>query len=246
VSQPPVKRSELQPASELSSATEAVAQEQKPALHIQQASKETKITLNDLMKQLRYESGEATIKPEGYRVLDELVEYLRHAPVDQLIRVEGHADNMEIGPSLRSFFPTNWDLSKARATGVLRYLVEKGGIDSARISSVGYGDTKPVVSNSSEEGRQRNRRVDVVLYSPEASTEMAERVTRQAVAAGGDGFEIDSAKADARLSPIPAASSNDPTIGPPPSDAMSADSAGGSTAGNAAAGEAASDRPIVP
>jgi len=140
------------------------------SLPVQQAARETKITLNDLMKQLRFESGEATIKPEGYRVLDELVEYVKHAPMDQLIRVEGHADNMEIGPSLKSYFPTNWDLSKARATGVLRYLVEKGGIDSARISSVGYGDTKPVVSNATETGRQKNRRVDIVLYTPESES----------------------------------------------------------------------------
>jgi chemotaxis protein MotB len=156
-------------------------------IQAQNASRETRITLNDLMKQLRYESGEATIKPEGYRVLDELVEYLKGAPVDQLIRVEGHADNMEIGPSLKSSYPTNWDLSKARATGVLRYLVEKGGIDSARISSVGYGDTKPVVSNATETGRQKNRRVDIVLYSPEAEKGAAERAIKQ-TAAGADPY----------------------------------------------------------
>ncbi len=127
----------------------------------------TTITLNDLMKQLRYESGEATIRPEGYKVLNELIGYLKGAPPDQLIRVEGHADTMEIGPSLKSRYATNWDLSKARASGVLRYLVEKGGIDSARLSSVGYGDTKPVVSNATELGRQKNRRVDIVLYTPE-------------------------------------------------------------------------------
>jgi chemotaxis protein MotB len=139
-----------------------------------------RITLNDLMKQLRYESGEATIKTEGYQVLDELIEYLKGAPADQLIRVEGHADNMEIGPTLKSRYPTNWDLSKARASGVLRYLIEKGGIDSARISSVGYGDTKPVVSNATEPGRQRNRRVDIVLYSPESDQSRSEQTMKSA------------------------------------------------------------------
>ena len=129
---------------------------------------EANITLIDLMNQLRYESGEATIKPEGYEVLDQLIEHLKGAPANQLIRVEGHADNTEIGPSLKSRYPTNWDLSKARASGVLRYLVEKGGIDSARISSIGFGDTKPVVSNATEPGRQKNRRVDIVLYKPQA------------------------------------------------------------------------------
>jgi chemotaxis protein MotB len=135
---------------------------------VQNAARETRYSLSDLMNKLHYESGEATIKPEGYQTLNQLVELVKEAPADQLIRVEGHADNMEIGPSLKSMYPTNWDLSKARATGVLRYLVEKGGIDSARVSSIGYGDTKPMVSNATEAGRSKNRRVDIVLYSPDS------------------------------------------------------------------------------
>ncbi len=146
----------------------------------QNAARETRFSLHDLTKQLHYDSGEATIKPEGYQVLDRVVEQLKAASPDQLIRVEGHADNMEIGPSLKSVYPTNWDLSKARANGVLRYLIEKGGIDSARISSIGYGDTKPVVSNATEAGRQRNRRVDVVLYSPETPRAPAEQAMKPA------------------------------------------------------------------
>jgi len=143
---------------------------------VQPASRETRFTLDDLTRQLRYESGEATIKPEGVRALDQLVEYLKGVPADQMIRVEGHADNMEIGPSLKSIFPTNWDLSKARASGVLRYLVEKGGIDSARISSLGFGDSRPIASNASEAGRQRNRRVDIILYQPESAKAPVEEV----------------------------------------------------------------------
>jgi chemotaxis protein MotB len=141
---------------------------------VQNGAGETRISLGDLMKQLRFESGEATIKPEGYQVLDELIAYLKTAAGDRLIRVEGHADNMEIGPSLKSLYQTNWDLSKARAGGVLRYLLEKGGIDSAKLSSVGYGDTKPVAGNATEVGRQKNRRVDIVLYSPESVGEESE------------------------------------------------------------------------
>lgn len=163
-----------QPASQNSSPQ--VPESASQNVQVQNAVRETRFSLNDLTKQLHYESGEATIKPEGYQVLDRVVEQLKAASPDQLIRVEGHADNMEIGPSLKSVYPTNWDLSKARATGVLRYLIEKGGIDSARISSIGYGDTKPVASNATEAGRQRNRRVDVLLYSPEtppAPTEQA-------------------------------------------------------------------------
>jgi chemotaxis protein MotB len=134
----------------------------------QSVASETRISLSDLMKQLRFESGEATIKPEGHQVLDGLIAYLKTTTGDQWIRVEGHSDNMEIGPSLKSIYQTNWDLSKARAGGVLRYLTEKGGIDSVKISSVGYGDTKPMASNATELGRQKNRRVDIVLYPPES------------------------------------------------------------------------------
>jgi chemotaxis protein MotB len=141
---------------------------------VQNVASETRISLGDLMKQLRFESGEATIKSEGYQVLDELIAYLKTAGGDRLIRVEGHADNMEIGPSLKSLYQTNWDLSKARAGGVLRYLLEKGGIDSAKLSSVGYGDTKPVAGNATEVDRQKNRRVDIVLYSPESAGEQSE------------------------------------------------------------------------
>jgi chemotaxis protein MotB len=138
---------------------------------VQNAAGETRISLSDFMKQIRFESGEATIKSEGYTVLDQLIAYLKTAAGDQWIRVEGHADNMEIGPSLQSLYHTNWDLSKARARAVLRYLNEKGGIDSVKLSSVGYGDTKPLASNATEVGRQQNRRVDIVLSPPESPAE---------------------------------------------------------------------------
>jgi chemotaxis protein MotB len=159
---------------------------------VQNAARETRYTLNDLMRQVHYESGEAKIQPEGYQTLDQLVEVVKAAPPDQLIRVEGHADNMEIGPSLKSMYATNWDLSKARASGVLRYLVEKGGIDSARISSVGLGATKPVTSNATEAGRSKNRRVEVILCAPDATPAPAsvpEPAARPAEAAA-EGYRV--------------------------------------------------------
>jgi chemotaxis protein MotB len=155
----------------------------------QNVAGETRISLGDLMKQLRFESGEATIKSEGYQVLDELIAYLKTAAGDRLIRVEGHTDNMEIGPSLKSLYQTNWDLSKSRAGGVLRYLTEKGGIDSAKLSSVGYGDTKPMTSNATEVGRQKNRRVDIVLYSPESAGEQPEAAAKP-IGTGDNGYNL--------------------------------------------------------
>ncbi len=175
-------------------------------IQAQNAARETRYSLSDLMKQLRYDSGEAKIKPEGYQALDQLVEQLKAASPEQLIRVEGHADNMEIGPSLKSIYPTNWDLSKARAVGVLRYLVEKGGIDSARISSVGYGDSRPVVSNATEAGRQKNRRVDIVLYAPESAKAPSEQAMKPAEAVSSE-YQATSQGSDDRNTVIPAAGS---------------------------------------
>ena len=135
-------------------------------LKTQDASGQSRINLGDVASFLRYESGEAAIKPESYRVLDQVIEHLLTSGDTRLIRVEGHTDNVEIGPSLKSRYPSNVDLANARAGGVLRYLVEKGGLDSARVSAVGYGDSKPAATNANEEGRTKNRRVEILLYEP--------------------------------------------------------------------------------
>ncbi len=179
----------------------------------------SRISLGDLTKQLRFESGEATIKPEGYQVLDELIAYLKTAAGDRLIRVEGHADNMEIGPSLKSRYQTNWDLSKARAGGVLRYLTEKGGIDSAKLSSIGYGDTKPLTSNATEAGRQKNRRVDIVLYSPESAREQSEPAAKP-IETGDNGYNLSRLSSAESGAPI---SAGEATIPAAPTDPSMAD-----------------------
>lgn len=127
----------------------------------------TTINLDDLADQLEYESGEVTVKPAGVPILQQLTEYLKATAIHQQIRVEGHSDNMEIGPALKGQFPTNWELSKARAADIVRYLIEKGGIDSVKLSAVGYGASRPVASNATEEGRKKNRRIEVVVDSSE-------------------------------------------------------------------------------
>lgn len=142
-------------------------------LKVQDVAGQSRINLGDLQKFLRYESGEAVIRPDGYKVLDQFIEYLRTAGDERLIRVEGHADNVEIGPTLKSRYATNWELSKARANGIVRYLVERGGLDSARLSAVGYGDSRPAAPNLNEEGRTKNRRVEILLYAPQAGPEAA-------------------------------------------------------------------------
>ncbi len=139
-------------------------------LKIQDASGQSRLNLGDLAKFLHYDSGDAAIKPDNYKVLDQLIDYLHTSGDTRMIRVEGHADNMEIGPSLKSRYPSNLELSKVRANGVLRYLLEKGGIEPERISAVALGDTKPTATNMVEEGRMRNRRVEILLYTPDGET----------------------------------------------------------------------------
>ena len=168
-------------------------------LKVQDAGGQSRINLGELSnKFLHYDSGEAAIKPDSYKVLDQLIEYLHTSGDERLVRVEGHADNVEIGPSLKLRYASNWELSKARAGGVVRYLVEKGGLDSARLSSVGYGDSKPAGSNSVEEGRTKNRRVEIVLYTPS---------TDQKASAPDQSMPVQEANADATS--ISARRSND-------------------------------------
>jgi chemotaxis protein MotB len=167
----------MEPAPRSSQAIPAKAEAPVPSdlvsskLKVADAAGESRINLGELAQLLRYDSGEAVIKADSYKVLDQLIEYLQTSGDQRLIRVEGHTDNIEIGPSLKSRYPTNWDLSKARASGVVRYLVEKGGVDSARLSSVGYGDTRPAATNSSEDGRTKNRRVEILLHAPQTDSQ---------------------------------------------------------------------------
>lgn len=140
-------------------------------LNVQDAAGQSRLNLGELAKFLRYESGDAAIKPEDYAALDQFIDYLRTSGDTRLIRIEGHTDNVEIGPSLKARYRSNWELSKVRANGVLRYLVEKGGIDAAKITAMPLGDSKPTASNEVEEGRKKNRRVEIVLYLAEASEE---------------------------------------------------------------------------
>lgn len=139
-------------------------------LTIKDNSGQSRLNLGEMAKFLRYDSGDAAIKPEDYPVLDQLIEYLQTTGDMRLIRIEGHTDNVEIGPSLKSRYPNNLELSKVRANGVLRYLLEKGGVEPSRLSAVGLGDTKPVATNSVEEGRTKNRRVEILLYNAATDT----------------------------------------------------------------------------
>ncbi|MBI3014743.1 MAG: OmpA family protein [Candidatus Tectomicrobia bacterium] len=107
-----------------------------------------------------YRPGETTLVPNLVPVVDKLAEILK--PLKIPIRIEGHTDNT---PVLTKAYPSNWDLSTARAVNLVRYLSERSGIDPRRLSAAGYGEFRPLVSNDSEEGRGMNRRVDIVILN---------------------------------------------------------------------------------
>lgn len=132
----------------------------KDKLSTQQFRDRLTITMVD---RVLFESGSDQITAEGMEVLYKVSAVLRDAS-DKRILVSGHTDNVPIGPSLRSRFKTNWELSTARATSVVRYLVDHGGIAPRSLTAVGHAYTKPVADNESEEGRSHNRRIEIMLY----------------------------------------------------------------------------------
>ena len=119
-----------------------------------------KLTL-DVVDKILFASGETEVKPEGLAVLKRVIEILKDVP-DKTIRIEGHTDNVKIGDVLARRYPTNWELSAARALNVARYL-QKQGIDPTLLAAVAYGEYKPVADNSTPEGRAKNRRIAIIL-----------------------------------------------------------------------------------
>ncbi len=139
------------------------AQSEKGDIKIRQGR--DRLTIN-MVDRVLFNSGQAQIKPTGLKVLKQVGDILRNA-TDKHIRIEGHTDNVPIGHKLRDKFATNWELSTARATSVVRYLVEEGGVDRRILEADGYADTRPVVANDTKAGKAANRRIDIVLYPKE-------------------------------------------------------------------------------
>jgi chemotaxis protein MotB len=103
--------------------------------------------------------GQADLSQAARQVIRELADVLEREPGD--IRIEGHSDDV---PITTSRFASNWDLSAARATEVIRFLLAQTTIAPERLSASGYGEFRPLVANTSAEARAKNRRVDIVVY----------------------------------------------------------------------------------
>lgn len=110
-----------------------------------------------------FNSGQATIKPEAYELINTIAEVMTQ--YNNPLRLEGHTDSVPISSAQ---FPSNWELSTARATNGLKYLIKNFDVEPEKISATGYAEFRPIADNSTSDGRSRNRRVDLVMLSGEA------------------------------------------------------------------------------
>ena len=136
------------------------------------------ITISDLQGKLNvnmverilFDSGKADIKPAGLEVLKRVGDILNSVS-DKGIQVEGHTDNVPISSRLAQTFPSNWELSAARAINVVHFLQEKVGIPSEKLSACGFSEFRPIADNATSEGRAQNRRIQIVLVPIEERIE---------------------------------------------------------------------------
>ncbi len=122
----------------------------------------------ELAEQIFFDSGSAALKPGGKEVLKKVGDALKGYE-NKIIRVVGHTDNV---PIQKSPFASNWDLSVARATTVVRFLQEVG-VPPERMIASGRGEYDPVAPNDTPEGRQKNRRIEIMLIDKNLADEMA-------------------------------------------------------------------------
>ena len=124
----------------------------------------------DLAEKIFFDSGKAKLKKDGQAVLLKVGEALAQFQ-DKFIRVVGHTDNVQVSPG--SPFASNWELSVSRATTVVRFLQDKSKIPPERLIAAGRGENHPVASNDTPEGRQKNRRIEIMLLDKNMVDSMA-------------------------------------------------------------------------
>lgn len=119
---------------------------------------------------LMFRSGSADLRTEFEEFLQKVSAIIKDKELAE-VQVEGHTDNVPINTAR---FPSNWELSGARALAVVKFMAFQGGLDPAKLSAVGYGEYRPRATNDSPEGRARNRRVEIFLEQKVGDTEVLE------------------------------------------------------------------------
>ena len=116
----------------------------------------------DMVDEVLFDSGETALKPAGVAVLGRIGAVIAKAS-DRRVEVQGHTDNVPISGALAKRFPSNWELSAARATNVVRFLQEQAKLDPGRLSASGYAEFRPRGPNDTDAGKRRNRRIEILL-----------------------------------------------------------------------------------
>jgi len=122
---------------------------------------EDKLTVN-VAEKIFFDSGSAELKPGGKELLKKLGRIVKGL-ADKVIRVEGHTDNVPIAKLLRPTYPTNWELSAARAITVVRFLQDSAGVPPKMLLAAAFGPYQPIAPNDTPENKQKNRRIEIVL-----------------------------------------------------------------------------------
>lgn len=118
-----------------------------------------------------FDSGKADLRSESFEKMDKIAQVINTTVKDLDIGIEGHTDNV---PIKYSGWKSNWELSSGRALSVLHYLADKQGVNPGRLSATGYGEYRPVAGNETKEGRQKNRRVEIVIL-PDTTKQRVEK-----------------------------------------------------------------------
>jgi len=145
-------------------------------------NKQVKVEMQDkglvitFVSEVLFDSGKAQLRHASFMKLDKVVDVLNTTVSDLNVGIEGHTDNR---PIKRSHWKSNWELSTARALSVLHYLSDKG-VSEPRMAAIGYGEYRPVASNDAKEGRQANRRVEIVILPKTETKNTGDSVADQA------------------------------------------------------------------
>jgi chemotaxis protein MotB len=122
---------------------------------------EQRITIR-ITEGILFEPSTDVLVNDALPVLDEIAAALKDMNLTNNIRIEGHTDNIPVSTPK---FPSNWDLSSARALRILKYMIETHRYDPKNMVAVGYGEYKPIASNDTPQGREKNRRVDITVVN---------------------------------------------------------------------------------
>jgi len=120
----------------------------------------------DLANDILFDTGKAEVSDGGRKLLADVAKSLAGLPT-YAIQVAGHTDSARVvTPATQERFPTNWELSTGRATNVVRFLQERGKIPGARLTAAGFAEYRPTASNATDDGRSKNRRIEILLVPP--------------------------------------------------------------------------------